>query len=106
MQIIRVMIKTKKYKFNYFIVILSFTLACMSNISFAAQPSFNCANASLPDEEAICNDELLAKLDNIANNGYQYLKENIGSDQANALDLPIINKRQSCQNDKNCILAA
>lgn len=105
MQIIRVMIKTKKYKFNYFIVILSFTLACMSNISFAAQPSFNCANASLPDEEAICNDELLAKLDNIANNGYQYLKENIGSDQANALDLPIINKRQSCQNDKNCILA-
>ena len=88
-----------------FIFLLLNFIVSFYDESFAAQPSFNCANASLPDEDAICSDDLLAKLDSIANNGYMYLRDSLGPDQANSLDLPIIKKRQACQTDKNCILA-
>jgi uncharacterized protein len=69
----------------------------------AAQPSFDCRQARKLDEITICNDEYLSQLDNIANEGYQYLKSTMGSRKANELDLPIIRKRQNCGSDKECI---
>jgi uncharacterized protein len=69
----------------------------------AGQPSFDCSRASKLDEIAICNDAYLSQLDNIANEGYQYLRSTMGARQANSIDMPIIRKRQNCGSDKECI---
>ena len=73
---------------------------------FAAQPSFNCSKASRPDQVAICSNETLASVDNVANNGFEYLRSKLGRSAANAINLPLIKKRQSCGGNYQCILNA
>jgi len=73
---------------------------------FAAQPSFNCSKASRPDEVAICSNETLASVDNVANNGFEYLRSKLGRSAANAINMPLIKKRQSCGGNYQCILNA
>ncbi len=73
---------------------------------FAAQPSFNCSKASRPDEVAICSNETLASVDNVANNGFEYLRSKLGRSAANAINLRLIKKRQSCGGNYQCILNA
>ena len=73
---------------------------------FAAQPSFNCSKASRPDEVAICSNETLASVDIVANNGFEYLRSKLGRSAANAINMPLIKKRQSCGGNYECILNA
>lgn len=73
---------------------------------FATQPSFDCSKASRPDEIAICSSETLATVDNVANNGFEYLRSKLGRSAANKIDLPLVKKRQACGGNYQCILNA
>ena len=73
---------------------------------FATQPSFDCSKASRPDEVAICSNETLTIVDNVANNGFEYLRLKLGRAAANKIDLPLIKKRQGCGGNYQCILNA
>jgi uncharacterized protein len=78
---------------------------CVDSV-FATQPSFDCSKASRPDEIAICSNETLAIVDNVANNGFEYLRSKLGRAAANKIDLPLIKKRQGCGGNYQCILNA
>ncbi len=73
---------------------------------FATQPSFDCSKASRPDEVAICSNETLTIVDNVANNGFEYLRLKLGRAAANKIDVPLIKKRQGCGGNYQCILNA
>jgi uncharacterized protein len=78
---------------------------CVDSV-FATQPSFDCSKASRPDEVAICSNETLTIVDNVANNGFEYLRLKLGRAAANKIDLPLIKKRQGCGGNYQCILNA
>ena len=72
--------------------------------AWATQPSFDCSKASSPDQYAICSNETLATMDIVANNGYLYLRSTLGAKEANRINRPIIQRRQACRGNDNCIL--
>jgi uncharacterized protein len=88
------------------LVAVTLSICFCVDFVFAAQPSFNCSKASRPDEVAICSNETLASVDNVANNGFEYLRSKLGRSTANAINLPLIKKRQSCGGNYQCILNA
>ncbi len=71
----------------------------------AERPSFNCASAGYLDEQAICSNDELSRLDNIANTGYLYVRRTYGRAYASAIDLPLLKARHSCGNRLTCIRA-
>ena len=83
--------------------IIVLLLVCAS--ARAETPSFNCANAFYPDERAICSNDELSSLDNLANAGYIYVRRVYGRQYANAIDLPLLQARRSCGDRVPCIKA-
>jgi len=68
----------------------------------AESPSFNCFEATYPDEYAICSSAKLSRLDNIANAGYEYVRRVYGNQYARSIDLPLLRARRACA-DVACI---
>jgi len=73
--------------------------------SAAAAPSFDCTRSTYPDEVAICSSDELAMLDNVANDGYHFLRRVYGPQRANSLTLPFLHARRLCGDDRQCIKA-
>ena len=72
--------------------------------AFAApNASFPCSKRTSPDEKAICQNQRLTTLDQIANQGYLFLRAKLGKAQANKINLPLIRQRQKCKADIVCI---
>ena len=67
------------------------------------KPSFDCSNASAPDEYAICRNAELSKLDWLMNSGYRFLLQRLGKKTANKIHLPFFRARQECGSDESCI---
>lgn len=83
-----------------FLVIFSlFSTAALA----APNASFPCSKRTSPDEKAICQDQRLTTLDQIANRGYLFLRAKLGKAQANKINLPLIRQRQKCKADIVCI---
>lgn len=89
---------------NIYIAINSIFVLLHINATATERPNFNCASATKLDEIAICNDAQLSKLDMIASKNYEYIKDNLGADQANIITIPAIKLRQQCGSNKSCIL--
>jgi TPR repeat protein len=76
--------------------------ACQTSVALT-NPSFDCARAARPDEQAICASAELSRLDQIANSGYEFLRRIYGPQRANSLALPLLRARQACASDIVCI---
>jgi uncharacterized protein len=90
------------FRFRSPIYLVIFGLS--SAAAFAApNASFSCSKRTSPDEKAICQDQRLTTLDQIANQGYLFLRAKLGKAQANKINLPLIRQRQKCKSDIVCI---
>lgn len=67
--------------------------------------SFDCSTARTADQKAICGNDLASELDDIASRGYRYLKSRLGKKQINQLNRQILQYRQRCGGDVDCIIA-
>jgi uncharacterized protein len=77
---------------------------CLGTAASKAQtPSFDCANARLPDEVAICQTQELARLDSVVAAAYSYLKSSRGRPFADQIGIPFWRARQACQYNIDCI---
>lgn len=86
--------------------VIALSFCWMANSpAISAQPSFNCFRAKLPDEFAICSNEVLASLDKIASRDYIYVRHLLGKRKANQINRPFIQARQACGGDERCLLA-
>lgn len=85
------------------ISLLTINLSTQAFSQDTAGPSFDCNDAKLPVEIAICSDPYLSKLDYTIGQGFSFLKENMGSDFARSLAKPLMEKRNECASDTNCI---
>lgn len=89
-----------RFRSPIFLVIFGLSSAA----AFAApNASFSCSKRTSPDEKAICQDQRLTTLDQIANQGYLFLRAKLGKTQANKINLPLIRQRQKCKSDIVCI---
>jgi hypothetical protein len=80
--------------------------ASLSNppvFSGTSTPSFNCAQASYPDELTICSSPELSQLDNVSVAGYEYVRNKDGDQYAKAINVPLFLARQACRSDAACI---
>jgi len=68
----------------------------------AASPSFDCGNASAPDEQAICSDDGLAGLDIQTTNEWRQLR-GTDKDSATRIAREFLTARKTCGMDKGCI---
>jgi uncharacterized protein len=66
-------------------------------------PSFNCANATYPDERAICSSTELSKLDTVLAAGYEYVRIRYGDQYATSVNAPLFQARRACGADLACI---
>jgi len=69
----------------------------------AATPSFNCANATYPDERAICSSTELSQLDTVLVAGYEYVRSRYGDQYAKSINAPLFQARRACGSDVACI---
>lgn len=67
--------------------------------------SFDCSKAQASDQKAICGSDLASQLDDIAYKGYRFLKTRLGKQKINQLNRQILEYRQKCGNDVDCIIA-
>jgi uncharacterized protein len=74
-----------------------------SPLAPGATPSFNCAKATYADEYAICSNAELSQLDNIANAGYEYVRDARGAQYANSITLSLLRDRHACAANLACI---
>lgn len=82
----------------------AFLFALAVPLNVLAQPSFDCSRARTPDQQTICSNNQLSRVDLIANSGYMYLLRSLGEVQANTINLRFIRMRQACGYDRECIL--
>ena len=68
-----------------------------------ATPSFNCANATYPDETAICSSTELSQLDTVLVAGYEYVRRRYGDQYAKSINAPLFQARRACGPDVACI---
>jgi uncharacterized protein len=68
-----------------------------------ANPSFNCAKATLPDERTICADERLAEMDRAVSNAFAQVK-NESKEDATTTAKEALAARHACGTNKLCIL--
>ena len=66
-----------------------------------AGPSFDCAKATAPDEQAICADKALSDLDQLINNAYRNFEPQFREKKDVARD--ILKDRAACGSDAACI---
>jgi hypothetical protein len=69
----------------------------------AATPSFNCANATYPDERAICSSTELSQLDTVLVAGYEYVRSRYGDQYAKTINAPLFQARRACESNLTCI---
>jgi hypothetical protein len=82
-------------------VLLSLVAGCTG--AFAQTPSFDCSKATYPDELSICSNAELSQLDNVANDGYEYVRRVYGAQYAKSVDLPLLRARRACGVNITCI---
>jgi len=85
-------------------VILFVAFGAWSQLSHAAQPSFDCARASKPDEFAICADDRLAELDAIGSAAFNLARQRPGTAALITDVQRLLLARIACQANKLCIL--
>lgn len=69
----------------------------------ANEPSFDCSNASTPDEVTICRSKTLSKLDKLTTQGFLYIKKHVDTQSARNLARAVLNRRSQCGGDFYCI---
>lgn len=67
-------------------------------------PSFDCRDASLPDERQICQNGELAKLDLLTSQGFKKVKALKGKSRAIALGKQFLAQRHACMAEVECIM--
>jgi uncharacterized protein len=84
--------------------VAALVLASVSALPASAEPpSFNCAKATYADERTICSSAVLSQLDNVADDGYEYVRRVYGNQYANSITLPFLHARRACAADVACI---
>lgn len=68
-----------------------------------ATPSFDCSRAAAPDEQVICGNPRLAKLDRLVAAGYQYVRARYGNSEASQIASPSLQSRHACGTSATCI---
>jgi uncharacterized protein len=66
-------------------------------------PSFNCAQATYPDERTIYSSTELSQLDNIVAAVYSYVRQRYGDQFSRSINAPLFQARQACAADAACI---
>jgi hypothetical protein len=84
--------------------VAALVLASVSALPASAEPpSFNCAKATYADERTICSSAELSQLDNVADDGYEYVRRVYGDQYANSITVPFLHARRACAADVACI---
>jgi hypothetical protein len=81
-----------------------FLILLVSIEAAPAQPSFNCAKATKPDEVAICSDPHLSELDRIAASAFSIAQRQRNTRELISNVQSLLLARMSCRADKDCIL--
>lgn len=69
----------------------------------APRPSFRCADATSPDEHAICASPELSHLDNLVADGFKYVRTRYGDQLAKSIAVQTLQNRRACGSDSECI---